>query len=166
MEHITFVRFRDKRHAVAGLRAMRQYPGADPQIVAHLGATDAASLEHEVQQAGTFPETDLRHALVIGITAGLVAGSAFGALLASVGIFPGTVWQGAGFGALMGVLVGLLMMSILGTGLMDRRLQRVTRNLQPGEVVLTVRTTDRETCDQVNAALLGTGAQIAEKSPL
>ncbi|MBL8727929.1 MAG: DUF1269 domain-containing protein [Planctomycetes bacterium] len=164
MDHILFARFPDRRHAIAGVRAVRERGAGATRMVAHFGATDAAEFEQVVQHSGEFAETDLRHAIVVGGVSGLLTGAVLGLVLALVGFFPGTPFVGLGFGALMGVLVGLLMMSIFGTGLMDRRLQRLTQNLHAGEVVITVRTVDRATCDQVQQALTEHGAQVAEKS--
>lgn len=60
--------------------------------------------------------------------------------------------------------IRLVMMSVLGSGLVDRRLQRLTRALHQGEVVVTVRTHDRAACDVVREALTASGATVAEKS--
>lgn len=164
MEHITFARFPDRRQAVAGVQALRSGAQDPVRVVAHFGATDAAEFEQVVQHSGELAETDLRHALVVGCVTGSLTGAVVGPILAVVGIFPGTIPQGLGFGAFMGLLVGLLMMSVLGTGLMDRRLQRLTKNIHSGEVVITVRSKSRESCDLVNRALAANGAQVAEKS--
>lgn len=163
MDHITFARFPDRQRATEGLNSIRK-SDSRAEVLMHWGAKDAASFEQQVQHSGEFGETDVRHAMLLGSGIGLLAGAAFGALLAFVEIFPGTAMHGLVFGAVMGVLVGLLMMSIIGTGLMDRRLMRLTRDLHEGQVVLTVRTKDRAAHDLAHRTLAKYGAEIAEKS--
>jgi hypothetical protein len=163
MEHVTFGRFPDRQSAVAGLRALRERTGGSARVVVHVGARDAAEFEQVVQHSGEFAESDLRHALVVGFACGALSGAVLGGILGLVGLFPDLL-LGAGFGALMGVLVGLVMMSIFGTGLMDRRLLRLTRDLHTGEIVVTVRTHDRAACAAAHEALVGSGATVAEKS--
>lgn len=58
------------------------------------------------------------------------------------------------------------MMAIIGAGLMDRRLLRLTRILHPGEVVVTVRTEDQEAAATVARILEEAGAQVAAKTPI
>jgi hypothetical protein len=63
----------------------------------------------------------------------------------------------------MGLLVGMLMMSIVGTGLIDRRLRRLARGLGAGEILLTVDAPNREAADTVIHLLERDGAHVAEK---
>jgi uncharacterized membrane protein len=163
MDHITFARFADQQHATEGMNSIRK-SASSAQILMHWGAQDSASFDHEVQHTGESGETAVRHAMVLGAILGLLSGAAFGAVMSLMDLFPGNLVNGIEFGALMGVLVGLLMMTIMGSGLMDRRLKRLTRNLHAGEVVLTVRTKDRATQKLAHQALLQAGAEIAEKS--
>lgn len=163
MEHVLFAKFPDQARVAAAIESV-QRGGA--KVVTHRGVADRQAFEQIVQHSGVAAETDLRHALVVGITSGGVVGCAFGALLSAIAIFPGTLGQGAVFGALMGVLVGFVMMSIFGSGLMDGRLRRLIQTLHRGDVVVTVHAPDRPTCDQVREVLLQNGAVVVEKSPL
>ncbi len=163
MEHVLFAKFPDPARADTAIETV-QKNGA--HVVTHYGVADDQAFEQVVQHSGVAAETDLRHALVVGIVSGGVVGCACGALLSVFGIFPGTAGQGAVFGALMGVLVGFVMMSIFGSGLMDGRLRRLIRSMHRGEVVVTVRAPNRQTCDQVRDVLVRNGALVVEKSPL
>ena len=163
MDHITFARFPDRQQATEGVNCLRQSV-SNAQIFMHWGAKDTASFDQQVEHSGEFGETDLRHALLLGAGLGLLTGAALGAVLSLVQLFPGALVHGIGFGALMGLLVGLLIMSIVGTGLIDRRLQRLTRNLHAGEVVIKVRTPDRAAHQLAHKALLQSGAEVAEKA--
>ena len=163
MDHITFARFADQQQATEGVNSIRKSV-SNAQILMHWGAKDTASFDQEVQHSGESGETDVRHAMVLGAILGLSIGATFGAVLSLVNLFPGYLVNGIEFGGLMGVLVGLLMMSIMGSGLIDKRLKRLTRNLHVGEVVITVRTKDRATHELAHQALLQSGAEIAEKS--
>lgn len=163
MDHITFARFADRQRATEGLKSIRQSV-SNAEILVHWGIKDMASFEQAVQHSGESGETDVRHAMFLGAVVGLLTGAVLGAVLAVVQIFPGTLLQGVAFGALMGTLVGLLMMAIVGSGLMDRRLQRLTRDLHDGEIVVTVRTEDRSGHERVRQALQQCGAEVADKS--
>lgn len=163
MDHITFARFSDQQQATDCINSIRK-SDSNAKVLMHWGAQDTASFDHELQHSGESGETAVRHAMVLGGILGLLSGAALGAVLSLTNLFPGDLVNGIEFGALMGVLVGLLMMSIMGSGLMDRRLKRLTRNLHAGEVVITVRTNDRATHELAHQALLHSGAEIAEKS--
>lgn len=163
MEHVTFARFGDARSARDGITAIRERTHGAAEILVHLGARNAAEFEQVVQHSGESAETDLRHALVVGVGSGGITGAVLGAVLGALGVFPDFL-LGAAFGVLMGVLVGLVMMSVFGSGLVDRRLQRLARGLQAGDVVVTVRCHDRATGELVREALNANGATVAEKS--
>lgn len=165
MQHITFARFADSNQAEVTVRALRERPAGDAEVLAHFGATSDTEFEQVVQHSGEFAQTDLRHALVVGSITGTLSGAALGIVLSLFDLLP-SIALGMGLGALMGFLVGLVMMPILGSGLMDRRLQRLVKGLRAGEVVLTVRTTNRAACTSVNELLTEHGAQIAEKGML
>lgn len=162
MQHITFARFPDSDSAVAPLERLRAAVGS-AEVLVHSGVRNAADFAQQVEHSPTF-ETDQRRALVLGALLGLATGAAFGVVLTLIEIFPGTPLLGAMFGALMGVGVGLVMMAIIGAGLMDRRLLRLTRSLRPGEIVVTVRTGDRDTTATVMRILEEAGAQVAAKT--
>lgn len=163
MEHVTFARFADANSAREGIATVRERTHDAARILVHLGARDAAEFEQVAQHSGDFAETDLRHALVVGVGTGGITGVVLGAVLGALGVFPDLL-LGAAFGALMGVMVGLVMMSVFGSGLVDRRLQRLTRDLHAGEVVVTVRYRDRATAALVHEALTANGATVADKS--
>lgn len=164
MEHITFARFPDRQLAMAGVLALRDSVTSTFEVVAHFGSTSDSEFEQVVQHSGEVAESDLRHALVVGCATGTASGALFGLTLAVVEIFPGTAWQGMGFGSLMGFLIGVLVMSILGRSLMDGRLRKLTKGLQSGEVVITVRSNDRVASARIQQSLVEHGARIAQKS--
>lgn len=164
MDHITFARFPDRKHAADGIRGMRANGKAGLRISVHPSSCDAAAFDQLLQHSGDLTETGLRHSLVVGTAAGITFGAGFGSILAWAGIFPGSVGQGLMFGAFMGVLLGIVMMAIFGVGFMDQRLQRLARGLQSGEVVLTVHTLDRNAAANVRAALVSNGARVAQKA--
>jgi hypothetical protein len=163
MKHVLFARFHDNERAAAAIRMIQGRARSGPEMVAHIGAVGPGEFEQVVQHSGVAVETDVRHALVVGVAAGGTTGAALGAALAAVDLFPGTLGHGAMFGAIMVLLVGLLMMSIFGSGLMDGRLRRLTQDLRRGDVVLTVRAANREDCDMARAACVEHGADVAEK---
>lgn len=168
MQHITFARFPDHDSAMGAVQRIQQRIRAgagNDAVLVHTGARNAADFEQQAQHSPTF-ESDQRHALVLGTVVGCASGAVCGLLLAGIGILPAGLGLGAAFGALMGVLVGIVMMSVFGAGLLDRRLQRLTRDLRAGEVVVTVRTADRQTTDQVVRLLEEAGAEVAAKSPV
>jgi hypothetical protein len=164
MQHVLFARFADRRQALSAMESIRHEAGSGTEMQAHFDVEDDASFAESVQHSGLLAESDLRHARIVGATAGLAAGALGGLALHAVGIFPGTLGQGAVFGAFMGVLVGLVMMSVFGAGLMDRRLRQLAKGIQSQDVVLTVRTPDLPSCERARRSLEQCGAKVAEKS--
>jgi hypothetical protein len=134
-------------------------------MLVHQGALGRAGLEEQIQHTGNLGESDLRHAVFLGATVGLTSGMACGVVLWLIGIFPGDASSAVAFGALMGPLVGLLMTSIVGTGLVDWRLRRLAGSgLHQGEVLMTVDVGNREIADRVIDILQRHRAVVAEKS--
>ncbi len=164
MDHITFARFSDRQQAAAGIRGMRARGAHGMRIAVHPGAYDAATFEETMRHGGDLGDSDLRHALALGVAAGLLGGAALGLALAIFGVFPGTVVQGAVFGGFMGALAAFLVVSLLGPNLVDHRLRHLVKGLRASEVVVTVHTDDRESADRVREALEASGARVAEKS--
>lgn len=165
MTHVLFARFADRNAAGKCLREVHATIGKDLTATVLWGAADAASFDQIVQHSADFTQTDRRHALVLGIAAGAAVGAVLGLVLAAVGMFPSTLPQGALFGAVMGLALGLLAMLIIGSGLMDRRLRRLTADLHRGEVVVTMHVPTRESADRATSVLTAHGASFAEKSP-
>ncbi|MFN7672537.1 MAG: hypothetical protein ACK595_04385 [Planctomycetota bacterium] len=166
MQHVIFARFPDRDRAATAIRSIAAGGDRSAEVVAHFGASNAQEFEQVVQHSGAAAETDVRHALVVGVLSGGLTGALLGPLLAAIDLFPGTTGQGALFGVVMGVLVGLLMMSVFGSGLMDTRLRRLTRDLRRGEVVVTIRTANRPDAERIREACVAHDAEVAEKSPL
>lgn len=163
MRHIVFARLPDADRTARALQRLREAAPADTEVLVHRDAVDPVKFEEQIQHSGNLGESDLRHALVLGALLGSSLGAIWGMLLALIGLFPGSVGWGAAYGALMGLLVGMLMMSIVGTGLIDRRLRRLARGLGAGEVLLTVDAPNREVADMVIHLLERDGAHVAEK---
>jgi hypothetical protein len=164
MDHITFARFSDRHQAAAGIRGMRARGAHGVRIAVHPGAYDAAAFEESLRHGGDFGDSDLRHALALGVAAGLLGGAGVGVTLAAFSVFPGTLLQGALFGGFMGALAAFLVVSLLGPNLVDHRLHKLVKGLRASEVVVTVHTDDREAADRVREALEASGARVAEKS--
>jgi F0F1-type ATP synthase assembly protein I len=164
MDYVLFARFTDRTAAGQCLRDVHATVGKGLTATVHWGASDSASFDQIVQHSADFTQTDRRHALVVGIATGTVVGAVLGVVLVSIGLFPSTLPQGALFGALMGLALGLLAMLILGAGLMDRRLRRLTAGLHRGEVVVTMHLPGREAADRATTVLVAHGAAFAEKS--
>ena len=164
MDHITFARFPDRQQAAAGIRGMRKSDAHGLRICVHPGGYDVAAFEDSLRYGADFGDSGLRHALVLGLAAGLIGGAGIGLLLAETGLFPGTYVQGAVFGAVMAGLASFLAVSLLGPNLVDRRLHKLVKGLAANEIVVTVHTDDRDAADRVRAALEASGARVAEKS--
>ncbi len=164
MQHVLFARFADRHQALSAMDSVQHVAGEGSELLAHFGVEDDNAFEQSVQHSGLLAESDLRHARIVGATSGALAGALGGMGLRLLGIFPGTLVQGAVFGAFMGVLVGLVMMSIFGAGLMDRRLRKLAKGIGSKDVVVTVRTPDRPACERARRSLLECGAEVAEKS--
>jgi hypothetical protein len=164
MKHVTFARFHDAASAARAIGRITACDAGPVRILIHGGARSPAEFEQQIQGSGDLAESDLRHALVVGGTLGLLCGAVLGAILALVGVFPSGLAHGAFLGALMGVLVGLLMMSLVGTGLLDWRLAKLTSGLNRGEVVVTLESDDPASTEAVANALREAGVEAAEKS--
>lgn len=164
MDHITFARFSDRQQAAAGIRGMRSRVAHGVRIAVHPGAYDAATFEETLRHGGDFGDSDLRHALALGVAAGLLGGAGLGIALAAFSVFPGTMLQGSLFGGFMGALSAFLVVSLLGPNIVDHRLHKLVKGLRASEVVVTVHTEDREAADRVREALEASGARVAEKS--
>lgn len=164
MDHITFARFSDRQQAAAGIRGMRARVAHGVRIAVHPGAYDAATFEETLRHGADFGDSDLRHALLLGVASGLLGGAGLGVALAVFSLFPGTIVQGALFGGFMGALAAFLVVSLLGPNLVDHRLHKLVKGLRASEVVVTVHTDDREAADRVREALEASGARVAEKS--
>jgi len=164
MDHITFARFSDRQHAAAGIRGMRACDAHGVRIAVHPGAYDAAEFEETILHGADFGDSDLRHALFLGVFGGMIGGGGVGVALSAIGLFPGTMAQGALFGGLMASLAAFLVMSMMGTSIVDHRLKKLVKGLRSSEVVVTVHTADRVSADRVREALEASGARVAEKS--
>jgi hypothetical protein len=90
MDHITFARFTDRQQAAAGIRGMRKSDAHGLRICVHPGGYDVAAFEDSLRYGSDFGDSGLRHALVLGLAAGLLGGAGLGLLLAETGLFPGT----------------------------------------------------------------------------
>lgn len=164
MDHITFARFSDRQQAAAGIRGMRARVAHGARIAVHAGSYDEATFEESVRHGSDFGDSDLRHALALGVAAGLAGGAGLGVALSLFDVFPGSLVQGAIFGGFMGALAAFLVVSLLGPNLVDHRLRKLVRGLGASEVVVTVHTHDRDAADRVREALEASGARVAEKS--
>ncbi|MCR9246816.1 MAG: hypothetical protein NXI31_17420 [bacterium] len=99
----------------------------------------------------TRAESDVRRGVRIGIGVGATLGTGFGYLLSRLLEFePGF---GLLLGVVMGTTVGALMSGIVGAGLVNPRLERAIRELQPGQALASVSTRRREDHERVGRAL-------------
>ena len=167
MKRVVFARFRDTASARAAVADLGGHPGARPlRILTHEHA-HGDRLGEQVQHSEGFAETDMKHGFAVGIVVGTLVGTAVG-----VGLFAWlfgatvlTMLVGAGFGALMGAFVGSIMSGIVGTGLVDRRLSRLARGLEDGEVIVTIEAAAADERDRIERTILLHGGRFADKSP-
>jgi hypothetical protein len=163
MKQVRFARFPNHEQAELGMQRVREAGLGAIEFVVHEPGEGRSDFDQEVKQSSSVAETDLRRSLMIGLGLGLTVGAGFGIFLAAIGVIPGGLLSGAVVGAATGLLVGLLM-AVVGSGLMDRRLERVSRNLQPGEVIVTAECEDSPTAERVERLLRQSGGLVVQKS--
>lgn len=127
---------------------------------------EGGRLYEQVQHTGDTEETEARHGLLVGIITGLVLG-----LIVGGGVFAwffgataGMVAAGAVLGALAGMAVGAIMSGIVGTGLTDRRLERLARGLRAGDVIVTFELPDKSSRESIESIIQRHGGRFEEKS--
>lgn len=86
--------------------------------------------------SGTWPESDARRGLLIGVSVGGLVGTAAGGVVFHA-LAMSTAF-GLVFGVFMGVMMGALMSGIVGAGLVNPVLARAVRALEPGQALLSV----------------------------
>jgi uncharacterized membrane protein len=102
--------------------------------------------------------------MVLGASLGAATGAVLGGLLAGpfglLGVGP---LAGVLFGAGAGSVHGMFWSGLVGFGLTDTGLKRLTERIEQGDVLVTVRTADRATEERVEAILRDSGATVVEK---
>lgn len=152
MDHVTYALFDDERHARAALAAIEASgtPKRHCGAVLHANRLDEGELGLLESAA---PEGLREGAAIGGIGGALLGGIAFGpAGLVSIGAT-------AALGALYGGVAGAL----AGSGSPDRRLERLSRELAAGKVLLVVEAPSIECRDKADAAAMANGGQVQHK---
>lgn len=170
MEHVVFALFRDRQAADSAVRHLVQEDRAyEPHIsvVVHKDVVDEHHLRKQIQHSGEGGESDAAHGVALGAGLGAVVGGLLGALLAGpFGLLGGGPLVGVLFGAGSGSVYGMLSAGLVGAGLTDRSLKQLADGISTGDVLVTVRTSDKPTEERVEAILRRHGAAVAEKSVL
>ena len=152
MEHITYALFDDEAHARAALGAI-EASGTDRRhcsAVLHRGRLDDGQLGI------------LESAAPEGLREGAAIGGIGGALLGGVLFGPaGLVSIGAT--ALVASLYGAIAGAIAGSGLPDRRLEQLSKQLAGGKVLLVVEAPSLQCRDEADAAARANGGQVQHK---
>jgi len=131
MTHVIYALFQAEDAAQAAVQDIEQ---------AHLGQEVCHLVLHrdrlnlgDLRQS----ESDTRHGAVVGFVAGALGGALFGGVLGALHLFPLGIWPMAAFLGTLGAVFGVLGPTLYGTGVPDRQLQRLSRALKQGRVLLT-----------------------------
>lgn len=167
MEHLFFARFQRRDDAERLLRQL-DGDGSGKDLVVDVTNSRDLTSSHDMP-AGL---SNVRAAVWKGILFGGVGGLLFGAALGAAGLGP-SVGVTAAFAAMAGALAGTLGSILIGAQDPNERLEKLTKKMGPGEVVLSFHTTDltqeERLTDRVKAAggevVPAAGRQLAESSP-
>ncbi len=152
MEHVTYALFDDDEHARAALTAIEAAgtPRRHCAAVVHRGRLDEGQL------------SILESAASEGLREGAALGGIGGALLGGVLFGPaGLVSIGAT--AVLGAFYGGVGGAIAGSAAPDRRLERLSKRLADGKVLLVVEAPSIACRDRADAAARANGAEVQHK---
>ena len=152
MEHVSYALFDDEAKARAALETIQA--AGDPRhhcdVVIHRGRLDEGQLG--ILESGA--SEGLREGAVLGGILGAVAGAV---ALGPVGLV--TVGGGAALGTLYGGVAGAL----AGSSGPDRRLERLSKELALGKILLVVEAPDVGCRDRSDAMLRANGGRVQHK---
>jgi uncharacterized membrane protein len=131
MMHVIYALFQGEDAAQAAVQDIEQaHLGQDVcHVVLHRDHLNPTDLRQS--------ETDSRNAVLTGLVAGALGGALLGGILGALRFFPIGIWSMAAFLAALGAVFGVLGPTLYGTALPDRQLQRLSRALKQGRVLLT-----------------------------
>jgi hypothetical protein len=171
MKQVVFAKFSSSEAADAAIAELAaaapatvaEAVGGAVQVFKHRPAESPGQLAEAVQHSDNIAATDARHGVVAGLVTGGLVGAALGAAAGWFDLVPVNALAAAVLGACLGGAMGVLASGMIGAGLPDRSLARLTRDLQPSDVVITVEAPDRQARRQVINILRNRGGRVAVK---
>lgn len=144
MRHMIYALFQDAGEAEAALQDIESAGLSKEQV--HVAVHRGPLRDDDMSYA----ESDAFRGLLIGLLCGVVGGALIGLLLAGpLHILPLSWLTSIGLGILGGTVLGGLAGLLYGAGLPDNKLQRLHRQMHPGQVLLAVEAEDLRAKDAV-----------------
>ena len=167
MKHVVFALFESRADADAAIEQLIANGKATEKhvsVVIHRDAIGSAELDETVQHEGEATGTNARRGVVDGALIGATTGAVLGTLLAGpLGLLAGGPLVGILFGAGAGSIYGALSAGLVGLGLTDSELQELARDIESGNVLVTVTAEQAETEGEIEAILREHRGRVAEK---